>query len=107
MITRCAIPDAAAESLRAAAGLAPNEPVASAELEFREVPYFIVSRSREKWGEDRGDINAIRLVGANDRGLLADPDNASAAEGVPARVTLIPWTNVVSLTVLRKTGEGN
>lgn len=76
-----------------------GEPVAEGaelQMEFREVPYFVVSRSHKTWDFERGDINALRVVGANDRGLVVDPQ-VDPADG--RRRSLIPWTNVLSLTV--------
>jgi len=64
------------------------------EIEFREVPYFIVSRSKQQWMEARGDINCVRVVGATALGILIDP-----AAGVPGERTFVPWTNVLSMTM--------
>lgn len=102
MITRCSLTFEAAEKLREVLGLPKDVEVGAALLEFREVPYFIVSRSRDKWTEEQGDINTVRLMGMNDKGLLADPDNSGKAKlGEVGRLTLIPWPNVISLTVER------
>lgn len=76
------------------------------EIEFREVPYCIVSRSRENWGGERGDINALRLLSAGSAGLVVDPDSrpVEGQNNQGHRHTLIPWTNVISLTVARGSG---
>ncbi|MBX3729793.1 MAG: hypothetical protein KF858_11460 [Candidatus Sumerlaeia bacterium] len=101
MITRCSVLAKALPRMREVLGLAPEDPIAALDLEFREIPYFIVSRSRQGWNEKQGDINTVLLVGCNERGLLADPDNVATTAPVPTRTTLIPWSNVISLTAER------
>jgi hypothetical protein len=102
MLTNCALTHRSSEALREAFSVPRGEEILSAQLEFKEMPYFLVSRSRENWDfEMRGDINAVLLVGMTDRGLLVDPSPKSGRE---KKVTLIPWANVISLTVT--TGAG-
>ncbi len=74
---------------------------AGGEVEFREVPYFMVSRSREKWPEEKGDINTVRVLNATERGLVVDPlsETAGSDKTEALRQTLIPWTNIISLTL--------
>ena len=103
MLTLCTLSHTAEIALREIAGLTAGEPLAGAEVEFKELPYFLVSRSRMTWDfEKQGDINAVRLDRITDRGLLINPEPESACP----RVTLIPWTNVISLTVARQRAEG-
>ena len=104
MIAKLFCEPAAAKALAAKTGIALTDgPVESVEVEFRELPYFIVSRSREQWTEARGDINAIKVIGASDFGLLTDPDSTPAGDTTsPRRTTLIPWTNIISLTLTQR-----
>lgn len=97
MVTPCTIAPEAAKRIRRALRLPDDSMFESVHLEFREVPYFIVSRSRENWDAERGDINTVHLVDVTKRGLIADPDGS----GQGRRLTLIPWTNVISLTAER------
>ncbi|MCC6548324.1 hypothetical protein IT570_14290 [Candidatus Sumerlaeota bacterium] len=87
-----------------------DEKVAGVEVEFREIPYFIVSRSRTAWNPEQGDINAINLLSVNDGGIFVD---SVSMQGQPAadgsrRHTFIPWSNVLSMTITRaaKGAEG-
>ncbi len=97
MLSPCRCTPEAERELRALFGVPEGESVGAVEAEFREVPYFLVARSREKWTPERGDINELLICGADDRGLFLDPDGAAR------RMTLVPWHNVVSLTL--STGE--
>lgn len=88
----------AATRLAQAIGIGIENVALRLEIEFREVPYFIVSRSRKQWAEDQGDINAVCVVDANEKGILIDPDTGAERAGNSKRV-FVPWTNVLSLSV--------
>ncbi|MCB2155897.1 hypothetical protein KQI84_13525 [bacterium] len=98
MNAKCLCTPEAARALCQAMGL-PAADVVEAEIEFRELPYCIVSRSREQWTEARGDITALQVVAIGDRGLVLDPGSTTSDGQDSARRTLIPWTNILSLTV--------
>ncbi len=74
------------------------------ELEFREVPYFLVQRSQKKWipGNQDDDVNVISVVCANERGLVAeDHENPSNEETTPrVKRVLIPWANIISISTI-------
>ncbi|MEQ8821279.1 MAG: hypothetical protein RLY93_13645 [Sumerlaeia bacterium] len=82
-----------------------GEGIARAEIEFREVPYFLVSRARtrDSWLESGKDINAMRVMDVSAAGLIIDPDSEPLADdpNQARRHTFVPWTNVISLTVER------
>ena len=40
-------------------GFRRDENVDGVQVEFKEIPYFVVSRSRHAWNPEQGDINAI------------------------------------------------
>jgi hypothetical protein len=75
-------------------------PADEVNLEFRELPYFIVSRARlrrEGQPMGAGDVAGMQILGANSLGLLVDPRlEDTPAEG-PQRV-FVPWTNVISVS---------
>ncbi len=102
MLSPCRCHPDAHEGLREIFGLAESDAVDTGEIEFKEVPYFLVARSRSQWQpEESGDINEIHIMRAGERGLVVDPD-----AGQPGRrQTLIPWSNVLSLSITRA-GEG-
>ena len=104
MITTCTSTPEIAARVCDYLGLDVAPPVAEWELEFREVPYFIVSRSRERWEIDQGDINTACIVGVNERGLVLDPESGKPERYTSGKQkeTLIPWTNIISLTVTRQ-----
>lgn len=94
MLTTCRLSDNAQRALSAEFG----EDAIGAEIEFKELPYFMVTRSRTNWNfETQGDINAILMLDITDRGIMVDPER----EGEPARKTLIPWSNIISLSIVR------
>ena len=98
MLTVCRLSEDAKKSLQAMFGCA----AAGAEAEFKELPYFLVTRSRTAWDAgEKGDINTILLVAVNERGLVVDPERGA---NEPARLTLIPWPNVVSFSITRPAG---
>ena len=71
------------------------------EVEFKELPYFLVSRSRAAWNpEKQGNINDVELIAVIDEGLLVAPEGTDEPG---FRRTLIPWTNVISLSSTRTT----
>lgn len=78
-----------------------TQPFASVELEFKELPYFIVSRSKVKWDPSLGDVNLVTLLRATEVGLVVDPEFGESQSGNGMRQTLIPWTNVISLSITR------
>ena len=85
------------------AGMTGVRETGAVEIEFREVPYFLVSRSREQWTEGRGDINAVRVLAVTDLGLIIDPSSEPVGEGgnQAKHHTIVPWSNVISLTIER------
>ncbi len=89
MISPCRCSETAGRQLAVILGLEAG--VGQAEVEFREIPYFVVSRSREKWNPERGDINAVDLEQVTDRGLIFTGDGQ-------AKRSLVPWQNVISIT---------
>ncbi len=97
MLSPCRCTPEAERELRALFGIPESETLGGVEAEFREVPYFLVSRSRQQWSPEKADINELLLIGADERGIYVDPDSAGR------RMTLVPWPNVVSLTLA--TGE--
>jgi len=101
MIARCVLTDEAAGELRSRAAIAAAEGGKSGELEFREVPYFLVSRSMKNWSEEKGDINIVRVLNATEAGLVIDPTSETAVSGgtQAPRHTLVPWTNIISITL--------
>ncbi len=103
MIAKCQCSAEAARKLREFAVMDSGEGPCVAEIEFREVPYFLVSRSREKWMEGRGDINVVRVINATSLGLVIDPasESVETQSAQASRHTMIPWANVISLTIDR------
>lgn len=76
--------------------LAGDTAVGPLEIEFKEVPYFLVSRAASKWSpEQQGDLNEIEILGVGEKGLIVDPDST----GGKTRRTLVPWSNIVSLSL--------
>ncbi|MGF1573921.1 MAG: hypothetical protein ACFCU1_12725 [Sumerlaeia bacterium] len=74
-----------------------------AEIEFRELPYLFVLRSREKWQEGDADPHSVRVVNANDSGVLIDP--GQTAEDQNHKAVFIPWTNIISFTVIQSQSQ--
>jgi len=90
MISPCRCSVQASQALLSIMGL--EKSASNVEVEFREVPYFVVSRSREKWNPERGDINALDLEIVGENGLVFDADGSG-------RRSLVPWQNVISITL--------
>ena len=85
-------------------GLPAAESLSGVEIEFKEIPYFVVSRSRTTWNQDQGDINAINVLNIDNRGLMVDPlslPGNPAGREVSRRLAFIPWSNILSLTITR------
>jgi len=102
MLSSCRCSSAAEASLRSLLGLGAGDAIASIEIEFKELPYFIVSRAKVRWDPAMGDINVINLVRITDQGLVVDPRVAGDdADSEPGQLTFIPWPNVVSLSITR------
>lgn len=76
----------------------PNK-FAEAEIEFRELPYLFVLRSREKWQEGDADPHSVRVVNANASGFVIDPGQTPEDENKKA--VFIPWTNIISFTIIQ------
>lgn len=96
LTTSCRCSAVAEAALRERIGFPSAAPFGDVEVEFKEVPYFIVSRSRQKpWDASRGDISRMDVVGVSTDGLVVDPDVPPA----DTRRTLIPWSNIISLTI--------
>ena len=75
-------------------------PADEVNLEFRELPYFIVSRARlrrEGAPSGAGDVAGMQILGANTLGLLVDPRLEDSPADGPQRV-FVPWTNVISVS---------
>jgi len=69
------------------------------EVEFRELPYFLVSRSQSQWqAGPAADVNVINILDVTERGLLVDAE-AQSIDVEPVRRTLIPWQNIISLSL--------
>ncbi|MCC5877183.1 MAG: hypothetical protein JJU11_13260 [Candidatus Sumerlaeia bacterium] len=104
MLCTCQCSEASRSALGEILGVGDSSMLQTVEVEFKELPYFLVSRSRAKWDpESQGDINDVELVSVTEKGLLVAPDGAGDAEG---RRTLIPWQNVISLSTTR-TNKGS
>jgi hypothetical protein len=103
MLSACRCSREAEVSLRSLLGIAAGDPISGVELEFKELPYFIVSRARTRWDPAMGDINVIQIVRITDQGIVVDPrvmaEDEVAAE--PGQLTFVPWPNVVSLSITR------
>lgn len=97
MLTQCRLSAQARTALTALLPVPSGMQLSGAEVEFKELPYFLVTRSRTTWdAEKMGDINVISLEAVSERGLVVDPQVAGATQ----RLTLIPWANVISLSCL-------
>ena len=103
MLSSCRCSSAAEASLRSLLGLNAGDAIAGIEIEFKELPYFIVSRAKVRWDPAMGDINVINLVRITEQGLVVDPRVSSDgdADSEPGQLTFIPWPNVVSLSITR------
>lgn len=98
MIAKCLCSEQAYDSLIKHLGVSKDQASPLAEVEFRELPYFFVSRSKEQWMEGQGDVNAVRISQATDLGLLFDPGaNSSQKE---RKVCFVPWLNIISLSFI-------
>lgn len=106
MLAPCRCSENAEAALRQALGVRGRDAIDALEIEFREVPYFLVARSQAKWNpEASGDINEINILHVNDRGLVVDPDSSATGPADQAvRHTLIPWNNIISLSITRAPG---
>lgn len=99
MLCTCRCSDSSRSSLGEILGVGNSANLETIEVEFKELPYFLVSRSRVKWDtETQGDINEIELLSVTNNGLLVAPDGPAT----DAR-TLVPWQNVISLSTTRTT----
>lgn len=99
MLSTCRCGEASRPPLGRLLGIEDSSALETVEVEFKEVPYFLVSRSRMQWDvEQAGDINEVLLVAVSDGGLIVAPDGADVPAG---RRTLIPWHNVISLSTTR------
>jgi hypothetical protein len=67
-----------------------------AEVEFRELPYFFVLRSRDKWQEGKPDPHHVQVKGANALGLFFEA-NSAADQG--DKTVFVPWANVISFSI--------
>ncbi len=105
MIAKGRLTKEAAAVLKEMSGIKGSSSITEAEIEFREVPYFLVSRSRVNWTEEQGDVNEIQILWASESGLSVDPLNEPTKDKddptQALRHTLIPWSNVLSLTLIR------
>ncbi|MBI1290116.1 hypothetical protein GC173_02565 [bacterium] len=103
MLSTCRCSSQAEASLRTLMGLPEATRIAGVELEFKELPYFIVSRAKVRWDPAMGDINVIQIDRINDQGLVVDTRVLADDEtdGEPGQLTFIPWPNVVSLSITR------
>lgn len=101
MNVKCLCAPAAVSRIRQMAGLDAAAKVGMIEVEFRELPYFLVTRSRELWSDDQGDINAVRAIAATEFGLVVDAASGDARsdDKEPRQRTVIPWANIISITV--------
>jgi hypothetical protein len=98
MISECLCHPDAARSLGHMADLRAGTDAVRVEVEFKEIPYFIVKRARLRTPEmmtSSVDLNRIHLVGVTDAGLVF-VDDLSPAAGT--RV-FVPWTNVLSISI--------
>ena len=97
MLTKCRLTHRAKVAIQAALQAPSGQPIHCAELEFKELPYFLVSRSRAGWNtEEKGNINEILLENVSERVLIVDPD----VNDNKCRRTLVPWANVISISVV-------
>ncbi len=105
MLSPCRCSPRAEASLREILAVEDADPIDKVEVEFREVPYFLVSRSLEKWKPEEGDINEITILQFSDRGMVVDAEGRTKADGSSMRQTLVPWQNIISLSITRA-GDG-
>lgn len=70
-----------------------------AEIEFRELPYLFVLRSREQWQEGDPDPHAVRVINANASGLVINPGRTP--QDSDNRRVFVPWANIISLTLIQ------
>lgn len=107
MIAPCRVSPNAAFALRLRLGVEGSVPFSAVEVEFREVPYFLVSRSQAQWSTEQGDINEVNIIGANDTGLIVDPEAQPLGDdpNQARRHTLVPWANVISLSITRSSDD--
>lgn len=99
MLSTCRCGEASRPPLGEILGLGDTSALETVEVEFKEVPYFLVSRSRMQWdAEKAGDINEVLLVDVTAGGLVVAPDGEDAPHG---RRTFVPWQNVISLSTTR------
>jgi hypothetical protein len=105
MVATCQLSAEAKRSLAPVFGV-PEGSVFGAELEFRELPYCIVSRAKIRWDATMGDVNELVLVRLADQGVVVDPElGSNATNPEAARLVLIPWQNIASLSITRKGSE--
>ena len=98
MIAKCFCSSDAKASLAKSLGVSDEQSSELAEVEFRELPYFFVSRSKEQWMEGQGDPNSVRIVSATEQGLLFDPGANSQQK--ERKVCFVPWLNIISLSFI-------
>jgi len=94
MIAKCHCTKESQTALQKFAGVDSKDFSTLAEIEFRELPYFLVSRSREKWMEGSEDVNAVKLVGANEHGVVFNPGPSNE----DSKRTFVPWQNIISFS---------
>ncbi len=104
MNSPCVIATKALPALRQLLGVDAAESLAGVEVEFKEIPYFIVARGRQAWDHTKGDINTVQVLGVNERGLVVDPDAITVATP-PKRFSFVPWSNILSLTISSAEGS--
>lgn len=104
MLCTCKCSESSRNALGEILGVGDASMLQTVEVEFKELPYFLVSRSRAQWNpESQGDINEVELIAVSEKGLLVAPDGSGDENG---RRTLIPWQNVISLSTTR-TNKGS
>jgi len=104
MLMTCKPSARAEKELRRLLCLEGQEGLTIVEVEFRELPYFMVARSRVKWdAASQGDINVVSLLHVTAEGIVVDPlsQPLPGSDTQAVRHTLIPWQNVISLSITR------
>lgn len=101
MTLGCRCTEVAARQLRETMGLVGAEAFTGIEVEFRELPYFVVSRGRLKQNPETAQEITLPLLRLNERGLVFD-SRLPGQEG--EAVAFVPWQNVISLSITRAAG---
>ena len=65
------------------------------EVEFREVPSFIITRSGAQRARGNTTLTPVGIISVNSLGLLFEADELGSR-------SLVPWQNVISITARKE-----